>query len=378
MLDLILRTTGGQTCSLLILRPATATGTHGIAALQVNMDPNYGLPTVAQVDLCASKRFALDPNTSTQVAPEEKFFMMTFASRRVADDAKAALPAMLRAFLQMPGTYSVRIQSLSPRQGQDAIRAAALRRKHKAPQLAHQAPPGAPHVGAATVAQPGVVYPQQQEQQQPWQATQAQLHSRPRGATPPRPPVVVMQQAPAPGVGMQHAPIMGGGYHHMARPEAAPAGFLHPVGLPRAPPPPQPQPRPPTAPPGPPPGQPLQRWTQQNQQEAPPQWQAPPAVSSPARSTPAAPANNTAAKPDASAGMRAGDDIGDRAPPAGASAAAGSGAAASGLVGVDLAAILSSAHASAPAKTESATQPAGQDADASNMLSLLQQLGSSR
>ena len=242
--------------------------------------------------------------------------MLTFVSPGVAKTAAAQLPDLLRAHLQKHSAYSIRTHVMAVLTGKDMVRDAAERRKRPRNDAgpARASANMSPGLGGAAGPPPPPMQP-----------------SRGGGGLPmwhESPPMMYVQRPPPQALGAQRPMHMVAPSMHAqppAQPQvpALPAGFLHPVGAPGG---------------------------------TTSAWQGGPAPGGPATELGPASTPPEATQRDAHA----------RAPEStGVDAVQGGGLA--GL-GVDLAAILSSATGGASS--------ARQDDDASNMLSLLQQLGS--
>jgi hypothetical protein len=302
--------------------------------LQVCFDPQFPLPTIAQVECVVLKRFTLLEKYSTSVAPAEKFMMLTFKSMEQARAAAEELPTLLRRHLQKHSAYSIRTHVMSTKRGLEVVKDAAERRRARSRVAA-----GAAHGSSAAhpdgfASQPAL--PPHLGSSSGELAPSSGIHMWPQQVVP---AAHVMYMPPA-------MPLMDGAHalsqvrvgapgmlppSGMAPPsQPLPAGFLHPVG-PEAP----------------------------AVSVAPaPLYSAEVATASEARAVISPMRTPTSARP--------------AVPEATAAPAAGHGQTGLSGLGVDLAAILD--RASGGTTTAAAQVPA--DAEASNMLSLLKQLGS--
>lgn len=174
--------------------------------MQVCFDPQFPIPTVAQVERAALKRFRLADGHRTAVAPVEKFMMLSFDSVDEARSAAQELPRLLRQELQKHTEYSIRTHTMSVKRGIDVVKDAAERRKARHRSAAPAAPAAVP--AAAPAAEAARQVPMQQAAPM-WPGHV--MHAAPQ--------VVYMQPAP---VVPQAAVVM----------PPARAGFLHPVGQP--------------------------------------------------------------------------------------------------------------------------------------------------
>jgi hypothetical protein len=203
---------------------------------QVCFDPQFAMPTTAQVELAVQHKFTLDAEARSLVAPAEKFVLLTFASATEAKAAANELPELLRRHLQKHSGYSVRTHLMAVARGRRLVKEAADRRRRlgrgttttsggaNAPTLANAAPPGQNAANRVSVADPDLAKaagprPVPVWQQPPLAAAQMYVpHQMPHAVSPP--PM------------MPHAAIGGA---HLAHPQPVsapptaplPSGFLH-------------------------------------------------------------------------------------------------------------------------------------------------------
>jgi hypothetical protein len=99
------------------------------AAVQVCFDPQFAMPTAAQVELAVQRKFTLDAEARSSVAPAEKFMMLTFSSASEARVAANELPELLRRHLQKHSGYSIRTHLMAIARGKRLVKEAAERRR---------------------------------------------------------------------------------------------------------------------------------------------------------------------------------------------------------------------------------------------------------